>query len=291
MKRKSGKPEASKGASKGKARATGASRESEARAGASGKPVMKVPSHPVDALMERASAALVSMSYFDAERLARKGLMGALAKRDYERMARIVLPLQEARRQIRQLAVDACPVSGGIATINGVVSDFPRKPLATGCYLAQPPLTAMDARSIRDSAWQRGSCVIVLAREPLTRDGQWPIAAVGVGEITVTTRIKVMPPVEVSPEPSSPTRDFYTRLPSLSWFEATLEALGDRAIASLHKDDPPAHRVLDLIEFLDACPEHEKLHQALEAECRRASLEPEPRLPRRRGPGAGMMAF
>lgn len=291
MKRKSGKRVAPKGASKGKAKTTGALPESDARTGANVKPVAKAPSHPIDVLMERASEALVSMAYFEAERLARRGLMGALAKRDYERMARIVLPLQEARRQIRQLAADACPASGGVATINGVVNDFPRKPLATGCYLAQPPLTAMDARAIRDSAWQRESCVIVAAREPLTRDGLWPIAAVGVGEITVTARIKVMPPVEVSPEPSSPTRDFYTRLPSLAWFEAMLESLGDRAIASLHKEDPPAHRVLDLIEFLDACPEHEKLHQALEAECRRAALEPEPRLPRRRGPGAGTMAF
>ncbi len=287
MKRRPGKP----APSKAKASADNAVRGDKAPTGNSRRAAANAPSHPIDALMERASGALVSMAYFDAERLARKGLTAALAKRDYERMARIVLPLQEARRQIRQLAADACPIGGGVRTINSVVADFPRRPLATGCYLAQPPLTAMDARAIRESAWQRESCVIVLTREPLTRDGQWPMAAVGVGEITVTTRIKVAPPVEVSPEPSSPTRDFYTRLPSLSWFEATLEALGDRAIASLNADDPPAHRVLDLIEFLDACPEHEKLHQALESECRSAATVPEPSLPRRRGPGSGVMAF
>jgi hypothetical protein len=240
----------------------------------------------IDQLMERASEALMSMRYFEAERLASRGLASALAKGDFGRIARITLPLQEARRQIRQLACDACP-----ELITGVLEDFPRRPLSSGCYLAQPPLTAMDARSIRRQAWDRDSCAILMTREPLTRDGLWPIAAVGVGELTVTTRIKVTPPVEVTPQAGIPTRDVYTRLPGIRWFEATLEALGDRAIASLPTGDPPAHRVMDLIERLDACPEHEKLHQALAAECRRAADAPEPRLPRRRGPGAGLAGF
>src|SRR5689334_10244420 len=61
----------------------------------------------IDRMMERASTALEAMRYFEAERLASTALRRAHAAADFERMARILLPLQEARRQKRQLAVDS----------------------------------------------------------------------------------------------------------------------------------------------------------------------------------------
>src|SRR4051812_45178590 len=61
----------------------------------------------IDELMERASSALVTTNYFEAEKLALKALERACAAIDFERMARICMPLQEARRQKRHEAVDA----------------------------------------------------------------------------------------------------------------------------------------------------------------------------------------
>jgi len=80
-----------------------------------------------------------------------------------------------------------------------------------------------------------------------------------------------------------PSKDVLGALPAASWFLSAIEALGDAAIAGLSAGDPAAWRVDDLVEFLDALPEHEKLHQRLADECRRALHEPEPRTPRRRG--------
>lgn len=232
----------------------------------------------IDRQMERASQALVAMRYFEAEKLALRALAQALARHDFERVARVCLPLQEARRQIRQLATDAAP-----DRINGVIERLPRSPLAPGLYLVQPPLTAMDARQIREQHMEVGVPIFLLTREPLTRDAEWPIAAVGVGEQTVTARIKVKPPVPVSPDATRPSKDAFTELPSRVWFEATHESLGDYAITKPPPADPPAWRTLDLAEYLDALPEHEKLHQALAAEARKAMDAPVPSMPRRRG--------
>jgi hypothetical protein len=57
-------------------------------------------------------------------------------------------------------------------------------------------------------------------------------------------------------------------VPDLTWFLSTGEALGDAALARIDPKDPAQWRVDDLLEMLDAVPDHEKLHQALAAACR-----------------------
>ena len=51
----------------------------------------------IDDLMRRASEAISQTAYFEAERLANKALITAFQASDFEQMARIVMPLQEAR--------------------------------------------------------------------------------------------------------------------------------------------------------------------------------------------------
>ena len=60
----------------------------------------------IDAMMEQASRALVGRDYFAAEKLALSALRRAHHDADYERMSRIILPLQEARRQKRDMAFE-----------------------------------------------------------------------------------------------------------------------------------------------------------------------------------------
>lgn len=220
----------------------------------------------IDRLMERASRALETMDYFQAERLAAQALARAHRASDFERMARIVLPLQEARRQKRQLAVD----SGH----RFVVTTPWRGSMVPGCYLFQPPLIAADARAFREAADSAQVPVLVITREPLTREGLWPVVAVG-GDISIRTRVR--PAVPLERVETVITRDRYDGVhfepPPVQWFEAAAEAIGDAAIARLKPEDPAAWRVDDLMEFLDAHPDHEKLHQRLEENCRQAMLE------------------
>jgi hypothetical protein len=238
----------------------------------------------IDRLMERASVALEATRYFDAERAARTALSRAHHAGDYERMARIVLPLQEARRQKRQLAVDASFLGREARGVTVIESRraVPNAP-APGCYLFQPPLLGVDARAFRDAADAAETPIFILTREPLARDGLWPIVSVG----PVVLRTKVHPPCPVQRVEAATARDDFApahaaRI-SREWFEASAETLGDSAIRRLSAADPAAWRVDDALEFLEALPDHEKLHQSLAAACLQAMREPAPTMPRRRG--------
>lgn len=199
--------------------------------------------------MEKASASMSRMVYFEAERMALKALLMARQVEDFERMARIVLPLQEARRQRLQLALDAGELRlPDEPYVEGVRID-------PGCYLIQPPQVGADARRFRLAALQADVPVAVVCREPRTRLGEWPIVAVGPG-LTIRTRIK---------PPDDPER------PDAAWFVGAMEAIGDAAIESVDLNYEPAKRVDLLIERLGAVPDHEKLHQALEQACREAA--------------------
>ena len=240
------------------------------------------PLNPIDALMERASELMAETRYFDAATMCMKALLRARAEDDFGRMARICLPLQEARRWIRQEALDT-----GLVHVVSSTQDLP-DPIVPGCYLVQPPLVGVDARQFRQRVWEGAVPAFVLCREPMNRTGEWPI--VGVGDRIA--RVRIDPPVNVervegAGRPAAGDRITGSITPE--WFAEAGEALGDRAIveaeASGEPDDPPAWRVDDLLDYLEACPEHEKLLQALARACRDAmgTTTPADRR-RRRGP-------
>lgn len=220
----------------------------------------------IDRFMEQASESLVLTRYFKAEQSALRALRTAHDARDYERMARVLLPLQEARRQKRQLAADA-----GLAFVLTAMREAGIT--MPGCYLVQPPMIGAEARDARDLADRREIPAIVITREPLTRAGRWPIVAV-VGTLSVRTQVE--PPRPLERVEDSVTKDHSREPPPLAWFLGASEALGDAAIAKVNPKDPAAWRVDDLVQLLDAHPDHEKLHQRLAEACRAAMGEPEP---------------
>ncbi len=227
-------------------------------------------SKAVDELMEQASKALSEASYFEAERVCVKALDRAWALRDYERMARICLPLQEARRQRRLQSVDTGRVF--------LWKTLPARDatIEAGMYLLQPPLIGMDARVFRELTERKRVATLVLAREPTTKKGTVPMVGVATGPTEV---VSIRAYVKPWGDPSV--------APPVEWMEEAAEALGDAAIAKVEKDlggeSPAAWRVDDLLHYLDAHPAHEKLHQALERECRLAAKEPLVTAARRRG--------
>lgn len=232
--------------------------------------------HPIDQLMERASSALVATLYFEAEALALKALERAAAAGDFGRMARICLPLQEARRQKREQALDADRTF--------ILDALPRRnhPIEPGCYLLEPPLIGIESADFRALCDRRKVPALVLCREPLTGLGRWPIVGVsGSDRESLVIRVQVAPPAgpaanagnaSAGPRPGPPP----------SWFIATQEALGDAAIAKISPKLPWDYRALDLMEYLRAVPDHEKLHQALMEACHQASRGPVSGKPRRR---------
>ncbi len=214
--------------------------------------------------MDRASAALVRTDYFECERLCGRGLARARAALDFERMARICMPLQEARRWLRQAALDS-GFQGVIQTPHRV--DVPLNP---GCYLIAPPMVGIEAAAFRGHAAGRRIAVFALVREPTTRAGLWPIVGVGGGDpMPVVVRVQMRPPA--------------AEVPDSTWFAGAQELLGDAALARVQPDWPADHRVDDLLELLEAVPDHEKLIQSLGAACREAQAKGVTPLGRRRG--------
>lgn len=218
----------------------------------------------IDVMMERASDALNRMSYFECERLALKALERARTADDFERMSRICLPLQEARRQIRQLAIDA-GIRSSMSKSAGTAGE-----LHAGCILLEPPRIGIEARNLRELATRREIPTMILAREPVTKTGHWPLVGVGDGNpFPVSVRTKVQPPADGTP--------------TLEWFIAAHESLGDAAIAKVDPRWPADHRVDDFLEMLPAVPDHEKLIQALAAACAQAAVTGISEVPRRPG--------
>lgn len=204
----------------------------------------------IDDTMERASQALSATRYFEAERLAHEALLAAHANNDFGRMARIALPLQEARRQMRQAAEDA----GTITILDDTTGEV--EDIEPGCYLIQPMMVAADARRLRLAAREQEIPVLVLCREPEALLGL-PIVAIAPG---VTIRTKIDPPEDLDD-------------PDLEWFMSALEQLGDFAIDSIDPGISLVKRVDALIDRLEAIPDHEKLHQALAEACEEARRE------------------
>lgn len=230
---------------------------------------------PVDNLMERASEALVKTQYFETIDLCLRALQRAIHKKDWEHVTRIVMPLQEARRQVRQVACDAGKTF--------VLRTLPARgtALEAGCYLLEPPLIGLDGKTFREFARARKVPVLVLVKEPTTSAGKWPVVAVGTGQFeNVVARVQVEPPAGLAGY-SGALADAKVS-PDAAWFMAAQEAVGDAAIRKVRSEWPAAHRVEDLAEFLDAVPDHEKLCQALGAAAKEAMAAPAPTLLRRR---------
>ncbi len=207
--------------------------------------------HEIDEMMEQASAALARTDYFAAERLADCAMRMAHAAQDYERMARIALPLQEARRQRYQMALDL----GRVEIVKLPITD--EMPIDPGCWLVQPPHVGAEARRMRLMALDRQIPAAVLCREPRTSAGLVPIVAVGGG---MTVRCRILPP-------ANPDK------PDLAWFAEAMEQLGDAAVESIDPTMEITRRVSAVLDRLDAMPDHEDLHQVLEAYCREAAAE------------------
>lgn len=303
------------------------------------KPKLAGASDRIDQAMQAASEALVRRRYFECQRLCLRALAAAHRLHDYERMARILLPLQEARRHKRDTATDA----GAVYVLTGPIP-APAN-LRPGCYLVEPPRVGMDGALLREALDAAEVPALVLTREPLTRTGLWPVVAHG--PVTVRVRVpaparrpepwampeairahphlvaptparpelvehsadasqappKPPPPPQQPPAPRrsrkptaatkptatpTPEQDEHAAapdtspmadLPPVAWFIHTAELLGDEAIASVAQGRPAAARVEELLQRLEAHPDHEKLHQRLEEACRAAIYEPPPARP------------
>lgn len=238
----------------------------------------------VDQVMEEASEALVHRKYFLAERLCADALRSSIAAEDFERAARICLPLQEARRLKRQRAIDADRI---VALVESLQDPAQLKP---GCYLICPPRVGAEARALRQLADEAEVPIVVIAREPSTRAGLCPVVAVGPVTVRAFVPEPPQPPARPASKPRKPVKGEAAAPPApasafvppppppLDWLLSACEALGDAAIAQAISP-VAADRAVELHARLQSFPDHEKLHQRLMEACEAAAKEPRRRKP------------
>jgi hypothetical protein len=199
----------------------------------------------IDEMTEKAAQSLKEGRIFEADRLATQVLYLARDEEEFERMAKIIPTLFEARQQRIDAAVDA-------ERMTVLDEQFTEEiEIEPGCYLIRPPLVGADARRLRLLASSREIPVAVLCREPTTRAGLCPVVAISRG---ATIRTKVDPPVD----PDNPEID---------WFLDGMDALGEEAVESVDPQLDPVKRIDALLPKLDAVPSYDGLHIALEQAC------------------------
>lgn len=199
----------------------------------------------------KADRALSSADTFDAERLLNKTLASARAAHDYERMASVIPALLEARTQRLKAAL----ALKRITIIDGPVGEDVK--VSAGCYLIQPPQVGADGRRLRLAAFEQNVPVAIVCHEPLARVKLLPVVALSPN---ITVRTKVMPPKNLNK-------------PDMTWFMGAMEALGAFAIETLDPSMSAERRMDGLLDRLDALPEHEGLHHALQQACMDARVE------------------
>lgn len=206
-------------------------------------------SEPGDAdlgnLLAKARDALDRDGWHEAEAIAGRILDEARTAEAFDVMVGAVRLLRSARQGRRAEAAR----SKGVRIIDEPFEND--LDLGPGRYLVQPPLVGADARRLRAMGLQQKVSVLVLCREPLTNRGEWPVVAIGTG---TTVRIRIDPPRH----PERPDR---------RWFDGTMRAMGNAALSKIDPTMPLMRRIGALAGCLDSVPEHDGLHDGLEAAC------------------------
>lgn len=230
----------------------------------------------LDTLMEAASRDLVEMRYLDAERRCLDALHAARDGERWSYVARILLPLQEARRQRRMIAADTCVQLGTPEAddLQAWLDAGETRGGPAGCVVVTPPCSWDDAAAAlgqlrRDEVYAEVLFADAEADPDASfdRGEDWAVfSAVDAAlAVDVPTPVGVwvgrpLKPTDADWAHASAAHDAPT---PADWFIDATERLGDLAIESVAHPPGGRARFDALWDLLDAAPDHEKLHQAL----------------------------
>lgn len=221
----------------------------------------------LDEQMEQASQALARMDYLTCETLCVAALAEARQQRRWPYYARILLPLQEARRQRRQIAAEGT-IRLGTTSLTGEPADWLDE-LETGCIVVTPPHGQAEATALQQAAREQRRYVEVIWSQSDRTANQWRIGSFTGPRITCE---RPAPPARwqdcwlAAEAPPEPAPAGHSQTPA-DWCLDTMEALGDAAIEKVEArtDAIPGgeQRVALLEPMLEVVPDHEILHQKL----------------------------
>ncbi len=198
--------------------------------------------------MRSASESLARMDYLTCERLCLEALAASRQAQAWPEYARILLPLQESRRQRRMIAADGAVRLGTTELMSKPAGWLDEHPAC--CIVLTRPHDESTARLLLETARDRGQYVEVMWADNPSDAPTWSL------------RSFAGPAVRCQlPEPPCPLQEKWTR--DAQWFLLANEKLGDAAIESVTAPAGRVERVALLEACLDVITDHEKLHQRL----------------------------
>ena len=227
----------------------------------------------LDTTMQRASEALARLDYLTCERLCLEALAAARRAGDWPYYRRVLLPLQESRRQRRMIAADGS-IRLGTADLGDDVSNWLDQ-LDAGCIAVTWPHSAETARQLSQAALDRRLHVQVLFADCPADAAQWTIQSYRGPHVGC---VRPAPPGAwinrwLSPATDNPVADssppqrsadqLNLSLYPADWFLDACEALGDTALAQVEAGLTGSDLVEALQRCLEVVTDHEILHQRL----------------------------
>jgi hypothetical protein len=219
----------------------------------------------LDNLMETASQALAEMDYARCEALCSDALQRARADEDWVMVQRVLLPLQEARRQKRQAATDGLILLGTpekAQTFDALIADE-----RCGCVVLTRPYNAPDALELDEAVRKTHRAIEVLFADNDADADTWRVASFHGGPAAADqpTPNRAWVGRWVAPLTIKPPTPAH-------WFMRASEALGDAAMGRVDAPLGSLERFDALAEALKSAGDHELLHQRL-AEAAKALQE------------------
>lgn len=206
-------------------------------------------SNELDQVMERASRELTDMDYLACEAACLEGLAIARESEDWTGYARVLMPLQECRRQRRMIAADA-----GVQLGTNACWNDPRN----GCVAVTHPLDAAAAQDIvRQAAEQRRHAEVLWCDNPADAE-TWTVRTFTGADVACEVPA---PPADAINQRLTP--DDSHGQAAAHWFIAASEALGDAALSAVEAPLGSAARLEQLEAMVAAVGDHEILHQRL----------------------------
>lgn len=220
-------------------------------------------SDAIDRIMVLASEALARLDYLTCERRCLEALSVARSKGDWRYYARILMPLQESRRQRRMIAADGV-IRLGTGDLDRDWCSWPDDEKA-GCLVVTHPHTADTVREIESHARQQCQFVEVLFADSELSADKWTLRSVVGPEVALSVS---GPPVDwrgswLQPGQTPPTKSVKTLAGPVDWFLDASEALGNAALATVTASSGNRNRVEALELCLQVVTDHEILHQRL----------------------------
>ncbi len=222
----------------------------------------------VGGVMEEASVALSRMDYLTCEMHCLHALSLARQAEDWPYYRRILMPLQECRRQRRMIAAEG-KVRLGTSTLSGPIESI-LSDIQYGCVVVSHPHTPDDAKQLITAARQQHRHIEVLFTNNHSDGDLWKISAFG----ELSFHIERPAPPAIWRENYRDGGDKYVSTGSSApkiqssctiadWFIDTSELLGDAGINHADQQSQPMARLIALEKCIDIVTDHEKLHQRL----------------------------